>query len=44
MDIIDHGNISLEHLNGSGLHLNRDGKGKLGINLNKKLRELRRKN
>ena len=36
MDIIDNGNISIEHFNDSGLHLNRHGKGKL--------RELHRKN
>ena len=35
MDIIDNGNISIEHFNDSGLHLNRHGKGKL--------RELHRK-
>ena len=29
MDIIDNGNISIEHFNDSGLHLNRHGKGKL---------------
>ena len=44
IDIVDNGNISSEHLNGSGLHLNRHGKGKLAMNLIKKLRELRRKN
>ena len=43
MDTIDNGNISSEHLNGSGLHLNRHGKGKLAMNLIKKLRELRRR-
>ena len=31
-------------MNGSGLHLNRHGKGKLAMNLIKNLRELRRKN
>ena len=31
-------------MNGSGLQLNRHGKGKLAVNLIKKLRELRRKN
>ena len=41
---IDNGNISSEHLNGSGLHLNRHGKGKLAMNLIKKLRELGRRN
>ena len=44
IDTIDNGNISSEHLNGSGLHLNRHGKGKLAMNLTKKLRELRRRN
>ena len=44
IDTIDYGNISSEHLNGSGLHLNRHGKGKLAMNLIKKLRELRRRN
>ena len=44
IDTIDNGNISSEHLNGSSLHLNRHGKGKLTMNLIKKLRELRRKN
>ena len=44
IDTIGNGNISSEHLNGSGLHLNRLGKGKLAMNLIKKLRELRRKN
>ena len=43
IDTIDNGNISSEHLNGSGLHLNRHGKGKLAMNLIKKLRELRRR-
>ena len=42
-DTIDNGNISSEHLNGSGLHLNKHGKGKLAMNLTKKLRELRRR-
>ena len=32
-----------KHLNGSSLHLNRHGKGKLAMNLIKKLRELRRR-
>ena len=40
---INNGNISSEHLNGSGLHLNRHGKGKLVMNLSKKPRELRRR-
>ena len=44
IDTIDNGNISSEHLNGSGLHLNRYGKGKFAIRLIKKLRELRRRN
>ena len=44
MDIIDNNNISLEHLNGSGLHLNRHEKGKLAMNLIKKVQELCRKN
>ena len=44
IDTIDYGNISSEHLNGSGLHLNKHGKGKLAMNLIKKLRELRRRN
>ena len=43
IDTIDNGNISSEHLNGSGPHLNRHGKGKLAMNLIKKLRELRRR-
>ena len=43
MDIIDNGNILSEHFNDSILHLNRHGKGKLAMNLIKKLRELRRK-
>ena len=43
IDTIDNGNISSEHLNGSGLHLNRHGKGKLAMNLIKKLRELHRR-
>ena len=43
IDTIDNSNISSEHLNGSGLHLNRHGKGKLAMNLIKKLRELRRR-
>ena len=43
IDTIDNGNISSEHLNGSGLHLNRHGKGKLAMNLIKKLRKLRRR-
>ena len=42
-DTIDNGKISSEHLNGSGLHLNKHGKGKLAMNLTKKLRELRRR-
>ena len=32
IDTIDSGNISLEHLSGSGLHLNRNGKGKFAMN------------
>ena len=44
IDIIDNGDISSEHLNGSSLHLNRHGKGKLAMNLIKKLRELGKKN
>ena len=43
INIIDNSNISSEHLNGSGLHLNRHGKGKLAMNLTKKPGELRRK-
>ena len=43
IDTIDNGNISSEHLNGSGLHLNRHGKAKLAMNLIKKLQELRRR-
>ena len=43
IDTIDNDNILSEHLNGSSLHLNRDGKGKLDMNLIKKLRELRKK-
>ena len=37
VDTINNSNISSEDLNGSGLHLNRHGKGKLTINLIKKL-------
>ena len=37
INIIDNGNISSQHLNDSGLHLNRHGKGKLAMNLIKKL-------
>ena len=37
VDTIDNGNISSEHLNGSGLPLNRYRKSKLAINLIKKL-------
>ena len=44
MNTIDNGSISSEHLNGSGLQLNRHGKSKLAMNLIKKLRELRRRN
>ena len=43
IDTIGNGNISSEHLNGSGLNLNRHGKGKLAMNLIKKLWELRRR-
>ena len=43
MNIIDNCNISSEHINDSGLHLNRHGKGTLAMNFIKKLRELRRK-
>ena len=43
IDTIGNGNILSEHLNGSGLHLNRHGKGKLVMNLSKKPRELRRR-
>ena len=43
IDTIDNGNISSEHLNGSDLNLNRHGKGKLAMNLIKKLRELHRR-
>ena len=43
IDTIDNDNILSEHLNGSSLHLNRHGKGKLDTNLIKKLRELRKK-
>ena len=43
IDTIDNGNVSSEHLNGSGLHLSRLGKGKLAMNFIKKLRELRRR-
>ena len=39
IDTKDNSNISLEHLNGSGLHLNRYGKGNLVMNLIKKVRE-----
>ena len=44
IDTKDNSNISLEHLNGSGLHLNRYGKGNLVMNLIKKVREFGRKN
>ena len=44
IDTIDIGNISSEHWNGSGAHLNGHGKGKLAMNLIKKLPELLRKN
>ena len=44
IDTIDNGNISSKHFNGSGLHLNRHGKGKLAMNLIIKLRELRKEN
>ena len=37
MDIIDNSNIPSELLNGLGLYLNRHGKGKLAVNLIKKL-------
>ena len=43
IDTIDSSSISTEHLNGSGLHLNRLGKGKIFLNFIKKLRELRRR-
>ena len=43
VDTTNNSNISSEDLNGSGLHLNRNGKGKLTMNLIKKLRELRRR-
>ena len=43
IDTIDNDNILSEHLNGSSLHLNRHGKGKLDMNIIKKLRELRKK-
>ena len=43
LDTIDNGNISSEHLNGTGLHQNRHGKGKLAMNLIKKLPEMRRR-
>ena len=44
IDTIDNSNILSEHLNGSGLRLNRHGKGKLAMNSIKKLPEVRRKN
>ena len=44
IDTIENGNISSEHLNGSGLQLNRHGKGKLAMNLIKKLRGFHRRN
>ena len=44
IDTVDDSNISIEHLNGVGLHLNRHGEGKFAMNLIKKLRQLRRKN
>ena len=37
MAIVDHNNISSEHLNGSSLHLNRHRKGNLIINLIRKI-------
>ena len=44
LDTIDNGNISSENFNGSGIHLNRHGKGKLAMNLIKKSQELHTKN
>ena len=44
IDTIDSGNISLEHLSGSGLHLNRHGNGKFAMKKVEKLRELCRRN
>ena len=43
IDSIANGNISSEHLNGSCLHLNRHRKGKLAMNLIKKLPELHKR-
>ena len=43
IDTNDNSNISSEHLNGSGPHLNRHEKGKLAMNLIKELRELSRR-
>ena len=43
-EIIDNSNISSEHLNDSGLHLNKHGRAKLAINLIEKVRKLHRKN
>ena len=43
IDTIGNSNISSKHLNDSGLHLNKHGKGKLAMNLIKKLRELLRR-
>ena len=43
MDIIDNSNITSEHLNASGLHLNSHGRGKFAMNMIKKLRSFRRK-
>ena len=42
MNIISNVNISSEHLNGSALYLNKDGKSKLAINLIKKVQKLRK--
>ena len=38
MDIIDNSNISWEHLNDYGFHLNTNGNAKLAMNLIKKLK------
>ena len=43
INTIDNSNISSEHLNGSVLHLNKHGEGKLAMNLIKNLQELRRR-
>ena len=43
MDIIEKSNISSEHLDGSSLHLNKNGKGKLAMNPNIEQKKLQQK-